>query len=208
MAHAYGGIADASPCCPYNDTSQIIPYDQDCPYFCNTESLPQEFAYRFNEYNPDDRQKAYPRFTNRIITASSATCRTYAQFNYTVLDGGQLKFYYYNDTHNGTIVIPGNLDALDGTTYVYRGEKRPQEEESWACGPRCITMWAHRNRGAGEAPRHFECDITVGQVTNVTNVTRQDISDGLARVAAASIALQGRQSADQSWTQYQFYPFG
>ena len=72
-------------------------------------------------------------------------------------------------------------------------------------------VWGHRS---GSGPRRndvevFQCPITIGTVTNVTH-DNQTISDDIARLAATSIALSGRQNADKNknWTQYQLYTLG
>lgn len=123
---------------------------------------------------------------------------------------GNTVFQYKNDTFKHNITIPGAYGAFDGTTYIYRGVNIPQQAVTYACGPRCIKMWAHRSQGGGENSTFFECPITVSEVSN--NATEnQQLSYERARLAAASIALQGRSSNINGvtvWTQYQLYTFG
>lgn len=209
LAHAYGQLAQATGCCNYTDISEVLTSNQNCKYYCNFTPFKQEFAYRFNEYNLDDHARAYPIFTNRTITASSGRCINYSQPNPPKYDGrgsGFLFFEYQNDTYRGNVTIPDALSAANATTYIYRGTLIPQVATVYACGPRCIRMWAHKARGYGEAAEFFECPITVSEVHNATNNT-QNVSDGIARLAAASLGLQGRPSNDGKWTQYQLLPF-
>lgn len=212
-AHAFGEIALAFPCGAYNDTSQILKSQIDYRYYCRRTRHQQEFAYRFNEYNPKDMQKSYPHFTRRLITASTGQC-----FNYTMVGeprdvgDGILYYEYTNGTFSGNITIPGQSGAFDGTTYIYRAIKTPQQANIYACGPRCIWLWAHKARGHGESSTFYQCPITVNNVTvnltsNALNDT-QKVSNDLARQSAASIALQGRRSGNNIWTQYQLYAFG
>ena len=71
-------------------------------------------------------------------------------------------------------------------------------------------MWAHKSPGAGDDSFFYQCPITVSHVSNITD-PKYDLADGMARVAASSIGLQGRfvnSSSHLIWTQYQFYPYG
>ena len=214
LSHAYGEMALSSPCGLYNDTSDIVKSRYDYNYYCKRTRHSQEFAYRFNEYNPEDKQRAYPRFTQRVITASSGQCFNYSMVGapVTQLDGNRL-FKYTNGTFHGNITIPGLVTAFDGTTYVYRGRNTPQRAITYSCGSRCIWMWAHKAVGHGESSTFYQCPITVSNVTDVSTNTQvsndtQKVSDGMARLAAASIALQGRPSGNTTWTQYQLYTYG
>ena len=208
-AHANGEVALGFPCAPYNDTSQILDSRDDHRYYCRKPPNRREFAYRFNEYNHDDKQKSYPRFTNRTITASSGEC-----FEYQMVgkphDGsdGNVDYKYTNGTIHGNITIPGQSSAFEGTTYIYQGINTPQKAVKYACGPRCIWMWVHKSRGPAPGQKFvfYQCPITVNSVSNTTNDT-QEVSNDMARLAAASIALQGRPSYN-TWKQYQLYTFG
>ena len=200
-----------SDCGNYTEISDVLGSKHNYGYYCRRTRHQQEFAYRFNEYNPNDTTKAYPRFTNRTITASAGEC-----FNYSVTGdpqpqgGGNWLYKFGNDTFKGNITIPGAYGALDGTTYIYRGINVPQQASKYACGPRCIKMWAHRSEGYGEPSTFFECPITVNEVNNATE-DYQRLPYDMARLAAASIALQGRPSGPPGtnlWPQYQFFAFG
>ena len=212
LAHAYGDLSLNSECGPYSDITEVLNYKNNYGYYCNRTPQKQEFAYRFNDYNPmDSHQKVYPRLTNRIITASSAPCSQYFMIGEPITsDNGDLLYNFKNDTYNSSITIPGQSGAFDGTTWIYRDTKTPQEADEYACGPRCIKMWAHKARGHGEKSTFYECPITVNHVSN-TAYDEQDVHDDVARLAAASIALQGRPSGivnnQNTWTQYQLYTF-
>ena len=207
-ANANGEVALGFGCGEYNDTSQILSSKNAYRYYCRKTRYQQEFAYRFNEYNPNDTLKTYPHMTQRIITASSGHC-----FNYTMVDDpidvseGIILYKFTNGTYNSNITIPGQSGAWDGTTYIYGGTRTPQEAVTYACGPRCIWVWAHRARGHGEPSTFYQCPITVNPVTDAPDESQQ-VSDGMARLAAASIALQGRPSGKDNWKQYQLYSFG
>lgn len=208
LAHAYGEMALSSRCGNYTLTSDILKIKKDYSYYCNRTPNQQQFAYRFNEYNPEDKQKSYPRFTNRTITASAGKCFVYTMVGEPRTESsGTLLYNYTNGTFNSSINIPEQTNAFDGTTYIYRGINTPENAVTYACGPRCIWMWAHKSVGHGEPSTFYQCPITVSPVSNVTNDT-QNIPDGMARLAAASIALQGRPSNQGHWNQYQLYTYG
>ena len=214
-AHFNGELATGAECGPYNTTADILSSKKDYTYFCRRTPGRQEFAYRFNEYNPKDEQEIFPHFTNRIITASSGPCIEYSQAYQVIgpdLNGFKSAWNYTftNGSYTSNIMIPVNMGAPNGTTYVFRGPKIPQNADEWSCGPRCLWMWAHKSRGGGDQPEFYQCPITVSHVSDVTD-PRHDLGDGMARVAASSIGLQGRFTDGPSgivWTQYQFYPFG
>lgn len=222
VAHTYGEIAQSDQCCGYNELSDVLSSDKNCAYYCNRTPGQEEFAYRFRETNPGDHARTYPLFTNRIVTASYGECYQY-NVNLTsavkVDDAnGDLAAYnwsYSNGTVSGNITIPTEYSADDSTTYIYRGIKIPQLEIEGACGPRCMWMWAWRAastlRSDPDQPRMvFRCPITISSVSNTT-LESQTISDEMAKLAAASIGLQGRyvnQGNRKTWTQYQLYPFG
>lgn len=206
-AHANGDIALAFPSGAYKDTSQILNSQINNRYYCRRTRLQQEFAYRFNEYNHDDEQGSYPHFRNRTITASAGHCFKYTMVGEPLfISDGNTDYEYTNGTYHGNITVPGQTRAWDGTTYIYQGNDTPQKTVTSACGPRCIWVWAHRSRGHGEPSTFFKYPITVNPVSNATNET-QKIPDGMASLAAASIALQDRPSYQNSWSQYQLYPF-
>lgn len=208
LAHAYGDLALISDCGNYAQISDVLESKYNYGHYCRRTRYQQEFAYRFNEYNPKDKTKAYPRFTNRTITVSAGECFNYSMIGGPqLLGGGDLLFEFRNDTFTDNITIPAAYGALDGTTYIYRGLNVPQQAITYACGPRCIKMWAHRSQGYGENSTFFECPITVNEVNNATE-DYQRLSYDMARLAAASIALQGRPSGINVWPQYQLYAFG
>ena len=212
LAHTYGELALATRCCNFTEPEGVLTSQNDCRYYCDRRRHQQRFAYRFNEYNQKDTSKAYPHLTNRMITASSGDCFNYTQNgSATGMPGGFLRYKFYNATFNDSIDIPRQLDTWGGTTYVYRGKKPPPNADGQSCGgPRCMYVWGHRTGLVGRSGREvFQCPITIGTVTNATNVN-QNISDEIARLAAVSIALSGRRNEDnrKGWTQYQLYTIG
>jgi hypothetical protein len=155
MAHSYGELTLSSTCGSYNDTSDILKSWYNYRYYCRRTRDRQEFAYRFSEYNPDDKEETYPFFTDRIITASSGPCFEYSEVGASPgFVANQyptaLNYEYTNGSISGNTSIPLQSGALNGTTYIYRGIDIPQRATTYACGPRCIWMWAHRNFGAGQ----------------------------------------------------------
>lgn len=118
----------------------------------------------------------------------------------------------YNDStgNSGNIKIPTAYLGREGTTYIYRGKNFPAAASAQAYGPRGLWMWAYKNPGEHDGPKLYRCPITVSKVSN-SQVPAHNVSDGIARAAAASIALQGRfqgPSSNPDYKQYQFYPSG
>lgn len=228
LAHAYGDTTlgadskQASDCGYFTDTASVISSTENFRYYCRRNTTVQGFAYRFNEYNPLDTQKTYPRFTNRTITAFSRECNEYPQ-----VDGppekttvgnpkslnyiSAMNFTYTNGSANQSIVIPTSALGREGTTYIFRGYHVPAEAGNFAYGDRGIWMWVYRNPGVGQDQgRFYECPVTVSAVSNVLN-PKHNISDGLALEAAASIALQGQWRGnieDPNYMQWQWYASG
>ena len=218
VAHDYGQLTRGRTSCAYSNDSDISKANQLCYYFNNLNG--QEFAYRFNEYNPGDSTSSYPFLTNRTVKASAGQCYEYAvnTDNPNFIDipdgiGGAQVFPIYNETYNGTITIPRATSANDATTWIYNGTERPQDATFQACGPRCLWMYAFRSQGVitQRSDAVFSCPITV---TDVNNASRpfHSLPPDIARLAAASIALTGRYTnpdgADRDWRQYTLYPWG
>ncbi|KAI9701070.1 MAG: hypothetical protein M1836_001739 [Candelina mexicana] len=229
LAHAYGEITlgpestNSDDCGDFTNIQSIIDSEKDYRYYCRRKTSVQEFGIRFNEYNADDTRRTYPHFTTRVITASSGPCNEYPQignperatvgnpqtdgtnfisaFNYT---------YAINATNTDSIIIPTSALGNEGTTYIYRGLLNPQKAVRYGYGPRGLWMWAYRNPGNpnhNRVPRFYECPVTVDGVINVVDPAH-NISDGLAREAVASIALQGQFKGGKGkkvFTQWQWY---
>ena len=222
-AHTYGELIRGETCCTYNTTADIFSANQTCSYFCSADR--QEFAYRFNEYNPLDTISTYPYLTNRIIRSNVEACYEYdvdwPQSH--LIDSTDGKedtqlFAFHNETYSAQIPIPNSAGAFNSTTYVYNGTNIPQLASLVACGPRCMTIYVLRLGIQPPSPPNallpatiFSCNISV---TNVTNTTApwQEYPDGMARLAITSIALTGRATdpagSGISWQQYQLYPWG
>ena len=211
LAHAYGEAALSSDCGAYEAVADIAVSKQDHGYFCRNDW--QEFSYRFSEYNPNDTQKAYPHFTNRTFTASSGQCLVYDQVGKgvaaTVGDMSACKFTY-NGSTSGTITIPTANLGREGTTYTYQGMHPPASASREACGPRCLWMWVYKNPGATEGPKIYRCPVTVSVVNNARQ-HEHHIPDAVARLAVASIALEGQFQGSRNgpiFKQFQFYASG
>lgn len=214
LAHAYGETSLASDCGSYSEMAKGTKSKQDYQYFCQRNGSRQEFAYRFKEYNPKDEKRAYPRFTNRTITAASGDCLEYDQVGTPtpdkVGDMNATNYTYTNHSMNGSISIPNSSLGREGTTYIYRGKLAPAKATTYACGPRCIWMWAYKNAGTTDSRKFYQCPITISLVNNST-IPAHNVSNAVAREAAASIALQGQFEGpieDPNFTQYQFYASG
>jgi hypothetical protein len=213
-AHFYGELSQRSGhCAQYTDITELQGPTSDPAYYCPpVPEDKQEYAYRFKEYDPKDLQGICPSFSNRTITVSSGTCFEYEEIGRTndrdlFGDVAAWKYTYGNKTFNSNITIPKASEGRSGTTYVYRGTKHPRDTETYACGARCILMFAHKSQGPDQPSTFYECPITVSPVKNATR-DEHHFPDRVARVAAASIALQGRwagTSEKKIWTQYQFY---
>lgn len=204
LAHAYGESPSIIRNGSYDQIEDLYKSSDSIGYYCR--KTPGECAYRFVEYNPEDQLKTYPSLTNRVITASAGQCSTYQEIEKPVKNGDALEFKISNDPVNGTISIPVQLGGMGGTTYIYRGLNPPSEADWFACGDRCIKMWAHKAAGYRENSTFYECPISISNVSNIENET-QDVPHDVARLAAAAIALQGRPSI-KPFRQYQFYPYG
>lgn len=214
LAHAYGEYGSNLEYGSYTELSEVLNSPINYNYYRRLPHDKKEFAYRFNEYNYYDKQKSYPHFTNRIITIWSTAC-----FSYNVThsqrvpaingDGQGVKLSFENKTFKGSISIPDSALGVWSTTYIYQGPKRPEDNSpEAACGDRCIMIWAYKNFESlnGLAA----CQIHVSAVSNATQ-DEHHVPDGVARIAAASIALQGRywiEDGTPDYTQFQFYAFG
>lgn len=216
VAHSYGETTQsAGDCGLYEDIAQVYNSMDNPPYFCRRTPGKQEFAYRFKEYNNEDSERRYPALTKRVITASSGVCFNYTENNHTL--GPDLynnmaayNYTFSNSTYTSTISIPISSEGWAATTYIYRGTALPHLAGVNSCGDRCMWIWAHRASIPGnDTSTFYQCPITISEVSNTTT-DLQDIPDSVARVAAASIALQGRWAGSENkkiWTQYQFYAF-
>ena len=148
--------------------------------------------------------------TDRVITAESGQCLVYKELN-SSLEASRRNYTYTNSSgYTSWIDIPYALEQPVSTSYIYRGFHQPELADQQKCGSpgtHCMTMWAHRNVGAGELSMFYQCPITVSNVSN-TRYESQQISSDVALLAAASIGINGKGNDKNGWTQYQFSPFG
>lgn len=227
LMHNFGesGFDTLSPaldCGSYDNAEDILNTSHsaiDYRYYCRRTPGQQEFAFRFKEYNMNDSPGIYPYFTNRYISASSGPCYIYDKISPPKAqlqnDGTAVVWNWTisNDTYTGTIAYPTQLDALCGTTYIYRGADVPQRDPTQRCddSDRCMWIWAHKTRCPGTSdpnPAFYQCPISISSVVNAT-IPEHNISDSMARLAASGIALNGRkQYQPVAWASYQLYPIG
>ena len=220
IAHAYGEVTQSYKSCAYGTDDDIKKANQSCTYFQRNDAL--EYAYRFREYNPADSTRTYPFLSDRIVKASPGRCY---QFNIDAnsvypIDGtdgiaGTFVYPFHNETYNSSLAIPKADAAFDATSYVWNGTSPPQNDTEQSCGPRCVWLYAFQSIGVitHRPDLVFQCPITVEDVSGVSESdTVRNISDEIARLAAASIALSGRYTNPDGptrvWQQYQLYPWG
>ena len=219
-AHLFGEFAQNTECGTYITLAEVLESKHDYTYYCSANQGNPEFTYRFNEYNPGDLQKAYPQFTNRTITASAGECLMYEvknQINTPEIIAGRgpgTIFFYGNDTFTGNVSVPASYLGGDCTTYMYRGFHAPPHADAQTCGnPRCMWSWALDIALDNNIPsRVFQCPITISPVNNAYNDSHK-ITNDVARIAAVSIALEGRWTGGpapekRDFQSYQYYPFG
>ncbi|CAO1596238.1 hypothetical protein XANCAGTX0491_000091 [Xanthoria calcicola] len=129
-AHAYGELTQGLERCPYATDEDIFKASQDCQYFKSNVS--QEFAYRFAEYNPQDRRRVYPYQTKRLIKVSSGACHRsspegndvyYAPFKDEPRSMVVLRIS--NGTDDELVSVDRSVTAFDSTTYAYLGVLAP-----------------------------------------------------------------------------------
>lgn len=216
-AHSYGERIHDVPCGSYGTIAEVLESKHDYTYYCSNNTENPEFTYRFNEYNPVDISKAYPRFTSRTITASAGECHEYPVINQT--DGPKdvnargpgRTFFYGDDNSAERIEIPNSYLGIGYTTYIYRGFHPPPRANAQTCGDsRCMWMWALKNGFEKDPPRFYKCPITISNVTNALD-DLYTVSNGEARIAAVSIGLEGRwvgNPYNRNFKSYQYYPLG
>ncbi|KAL8769310.1 MAG: hypothetical protein Q9209_004692 [Squamulea sp. 1 TL-2023] len=212
QAHSYGEASLRERAYPYGSDDDIFDAPQNCTYFAHTNQ--QEFAFRYAEYNPDDRARAYPFLTKRLIKTLTGRCFQYkaggSYFKKSNDGPDSVRVWSYsNDTTDGVLRIARTDTGYDSTTYAYTGVQAPQNATAVTCGPRCIWLYAGRQSGVNRRGGDdiFKCPITVSEVSNVGNPAHI-VPDQTARLAAASIALSGRYtnpngSEFKHWQQYQ-----
>ncbi|KAL8727357.1 MAG: hypothetical protein Q9166_006126 [cf. Caloplaca sp. 2 TL-2023] len=149
-AHGYGELTHGALECWYTTDNDIFESSQDFQYFQSSNS--QQFAYRFSEYNPNDRSQAYPYSTNRLNKTSPGQCDRYTpepSYHVDSTDGPESKVVYpfSNGTNDDQIAVSRPDTAYDSTTYASNGSQAPQNTSAAACGPRCIWLYAIRHNG-------------------------------------------------------------
>ncbi|KAL8955315.1 MAG: hypothetical protein Q9193_006788 [Seirophora villosa] len=198
IAHAYGlyafgSLTPGNDCVRYDDIDDVLRSQTNPKYYCRRTPGQREFAYRFLEYNPDDTERTYPHLTDRAITASAAQCQQYSVTkveSVTTKSGRWLNYTYENRDINGSILLPIAVDNFYGTVYTYQGSKTPEEATTTRKGDSIF----------------YQCPVTINEVRNA-QLPAHEVSPGIARLAAASIGLQGGQSDEvNGWKQSSFFP--
>lgn len=68
VAHAYGEMNLAAEFRGYDDIAEVLNSRHNYGFYWRQTRNRQQFAYRFKEYNPDDKEKVYPYLTNRTCS--------------------------------------------------------------------------------------------------------------------------------------------
>lgn len=215
-AHVYGeGGTLRDQRCSYQSLDDIHKAPQTCLYLARDDH--REFAVRYADSNPTDVTNAYPYYgEQRIVTIAAEQCNG----NLTALGPGTADYgdgpesdyvwVFQNSTGKYPISVPRPLLAFDSTTYIWNGTDLPTNSSWLPCGPRCVVLYALRDmqRGPDHEISIFQCHITISPVFNIKNPAHE-LSDGVARMAAASIALSGRiRRQPSAWRQFQLYQTG
>lgn len=209
-AYAYGQMSLAADIGTYNDISDVLESKHNYWYYHRQTRKHQQLAYRFNEYNPADKNRLYPFFTNRTFTAESRNCSKYDVLD---VDDKEPRTFTYSKTdgkNNDTIAIPRDRLGKNGTTYIYRGFHDPAGAPIYSCGDRCLKMWAYKNPSPWGPSAFYECWVSISGVAN-TYDPKHEIPDSMAKIAAAAIALQGQFKGplnDANYQQFTFHAHG
>jgi hypothetical protein len=217
VAHSYGEMILASRLTSsYDNISEVLESKQANQYYHRRTRNQQQAAYRFKEYNPQDIGKSYPYFTDRVVTAEAKNCIMYDDKGSDDKDPRTFNYVNPKDANdNGTIQISKNFLGNKGTTYIYQGFHDPTQADLQSCGPRCVWMWAYKNPSGdkSEPSAFYKCPVNISEVTNA-HQDHHSIPNGVAKMAAASIALEGRFAGPvdapdkRDYRSYQFYANG
>lgn len=216
IAHVLGeGGTFRDERCKYQSTDEIHKAPQTCLYLARADN--REFTVRYADSNPADSIGAYPYYgAQRIVTVTANECNgNLTTPNPRLVNGSdgpdsEYVWSFENSTGIYDLSVPRTILARDSTTYIWNGTHTPPLATAHACGPRCIVLFALRdmNRGPNHEITIFQCRITISPIFNGTNPAHE-LSDGIARTAAASIALSGRWRENfLDWRQFQLYQDG
>ncbi|KAK7942898.1 uncharacterized protein PG986_012011 [Apiospora aurea] len=197
MANNYGIISTASK--PGNNFSEI-PRDRiivrpgDPPTFCEGAVC----RYLFKELSLDpaqpDDESLISVTTTRTIDATT-TCNAWPVVSGG--DGSVKRISVAMDQGDKEVTIPA-LIGTNATIYM--------TDTTQNCGDGCTLLSAFE--ASATAAWYYQCNVTVGAVTNATRPEHQ-ASNSLRTLMADSIALQGYAAssfAGDSEPQYQTYP--
>ena len=213
IAHTYGGQKITDENCRYQTAEEISQGPQTCRYFIRNDRL--EFAVRYADSNPADLNNAYPYFgAKRIVTIAATNCNAYRtgepdKANDLDSINSVFVWHFKNSTGMYTIDVARVLLARHSTTYIWNGTHLPPSETLQVCGRRCVVLYALRDmdRGSNQEFSIFQCHINISPMFNAKDPAHE-LPDGVARTAAASIALSGRSGTDTQWREAQLYQDG
>ena len=152
---------------------------------------PTYFQYIFKEaaaVNTGPSQSWF--YSNRSISVTSK-CDVYPVIDN--LNGSSQSFSFTNDGQVSTQEF--SSIAPNSTTYL-------TSPDLYNCDPRCANVCGYENNGT--AGFYYECEITIGNVTNAL-IPEHQVSDDNAKIAAGAIALQGYQTMNGN-SQFQRFP--
>ncbi|KAL8895531.1 MAG: hypothetical protein Q9207_008134, partial [Kuettlingeria erythrocarpa] len=145
VAHSYGAASLRERACPYTTDDDILRAPQNCTCFANKDG--QGFAYRYNEYNPHDRARAYPHLTERLVRTFPGQCfqyKTGGEYQEESPDGtlSIQVWSYSNETTDGLLRAARTDTVFDSTTYAYTGVEAPQNASalSFIAGAHCVLI--------------------------------------------------------------------
>lgn len=186
LAYGYGGTDEIpKPGSLYDSDANLM--------YCDTDSC----QYIFYEATPDNLSYYQAVATNRSIS-TQGTCR-----GWKVLKGGDGTQHtiVIDDANKTQIVIPA-LNGASQTTFMVDPDR--------GSGP----TWGHvlAFEASTTDPWFYNCNITIGPVTNVQHAV-QEVGVNVTSLAASAIALQGYGASTIGVTtnstrrfQFQSYP--
>lgn len=194
IAHDFGAVSSSnvawyqvdlepSPSFSFMDPSHLLAYE-----------LGDRFIYHFTELNADADLRVY---TARAVDA------TYACVNRVIVDGADgtsSNVTYRTGEGNSTDRLYVGADPSPGATIYITEIDR-------VCGPRCARVWGFQSivpNSQHDNAYLYQCNITVGPVTNATR-PEHELPDTVAWLAAGAIGLDGYNRSTVPITQNSRY---
>jgi len=199
-----------------------------------TTTLDDDFAVEQSLYTDEGRDLYWFRFVDRSPTQFSRGASTYRTItsnatctSYPVVEGGYAGFNNLNATDGSQFLVTW-VDS-QGLDHTWSIDEVATGSTTWMsntsvtdCGPRCSQIWALQSADNVTSdvpvPRFWQCNNTVGQVTNTDryiNPSQYQVADEQARVMAGAIGFSGitvesgtfldtlesvRYSSDSEWS--------